>query len=260
MLAKAVKKNLSIGKVFKIVEAMAENGNPMRLQDIAAKVKQPASTTLRFLSTLIDRGYADQNRDNLQYYLTLKFCRLGEKVFRQVKIRNIIRPYLEELSKKFKEATSLAIEQKMNIVYVEVVECPDYLLQALQRIGKNAPMYCTGVGKCLLTEYDEKKLNNYLEVNKLDPLTKNTIVTKEKLIKELDKVRRQGYAEDNEECEICVRCIAAPLRNYSGKIIAAISTSGPVYRMTQEKREMIYAELIKTSTEISHKLGYEEAN
>jgi DNA-binding IclR family transcriptional regulator len=188
----------------------------------------------------------------------LKFCRIGDQVSRQVRVRDVVRPFLEELSRDFEESTSLAIEQKMNVVYIDVVDGPDHLLQTLQRIGKIAPMHGTGVGKCLLLGFDEKKLDNYIKIIGLSPTTKNTIRTKEVLLAELAKVRKTGYADDNEECEIGVRCVAAPIRDFSGKIVAAVSASGPVHRMTAEKIKIIRTRLAETAGEISRKLGYSE--
>ncbi len=256
MSLKAVKKNQSIGKALQIIEVMAAQGGPMRLQDIAGKVSQPPSTTLRFLNTLMDYGYAGQNDDTLQYFLTMKFSRIGDLVSRQVKIRDVVRPFLEELSKKFEESAVLAVEQSMNVVYIDVVDGPDHLLQTLQRIGKIAPLHCTGVGKCLMLDFDDKKIGELVKTRGLPALTKNTIKTKDALSVELSKAKQQGYAEDSEECEIGVRCVAAPLRDYSGKVVAAISISCPISRLPQEKLSFVRKELSAVSKEISKRLGY----
>lgn len=260
MPAKSVKKNLSIGKLFGIIEAMANNEGPMKLHEIASAVNQPPTTTLRFLATMMDYGYAFLNEETMQYCLTHKFCQIGDLVLNQFKIRDTARPYLEKLSAVFKESTSLAIEQNMEVVYIDVVEGPDHLLQTLQRIGKIAPMHCTGVGKCLLSQYETKKINEYFSNRKMQKITKKTIIDKESLVREIEKVKNQGYAIDDEECEIGVRCIAAPIRNYSGKVIAAISTSGPVHRMSKAKIEQMQHQLKDVSEQISNMLGFGKSN
>jgi DNA-binding IclR family transcriptional regulator len=254
--SKAVKKNLSIGKALQIIENMAGHNGPMRLQELANAVSQPPSTTLRFLNTLMDYGYADQDPTNLHYFLTMKFCRIGNLISRQLKTREVIRPFLEVLARKFEESTCLAISQEDCVVYIDVVDGPDHILQALQRIGKIAPLHSTGVGKCLLLDYTEPEIAR-LAGKGLAPLTKNTIKTESELTAELSKVRKQGYGEDNEECEIGVRCVAAPIRDYSGKIVAAISTSGPTHRLTSEKLKFIRAELPATAASISKRLGFD---
>ncbi|MDR1933839.1 MAG: IclR family transcriptional regulator [Spirochaetales bacterium] len=256
MTSKAVKKNLSIGKALQIIETMAGRSGPMRLQEVANAVSQPPSTTLRFLNTLMDFGYADQDPTNLHYFLTMKFCRIGNLISRQIKMREVIRPFLEVLSRKFEESTCLAISQEDCVVYIDVVDGPDHILQALQRIGKIAPLHSTGVGKCLLLDYTEGQIAKFAGKG-LAGLTKNTIKTESELLTELAKVRRQGYGEDNEECEIGVRCVAAPIRDYSGKVVAAISTSGPTHRLNSDKLKLIRAEIPATAQNISKRLGYD---
>ena len=256
MTSKAVKKNLSIGKALQIIETMSAHNGPMRLQEVANSVSQPPSTTLRFLNTLMDFGYADQDPNNLHYFLTMKFCKIGSLISRQIKMREVVRPFLEKLSQKFGESTCLAICQEDRVVYIDVVDGPDHILQALQRIGKIAPLHCTGVGKCLLLEYPEPMIAR-LSGKGLSSLTKNTITSENELKAELTKVRKQGYSEDNEECELGVRCVAAPIRDYSGRIVAAISSTGPTHRIASEKLKQIRAELPVAAAEISRRLGCE---
>ena len=256
MTSKAVKKNLSIGKALQIIETMAAHDGPMRLQEIANSVSQPPSTTLRFLNTLMDYGYAGQDPANLHYFLTMKFCKIGNLISRQIKMREVVRPFLEELSRKFGESTSLAVSQEDCVVYVDVVDGFDHILKAMQKVGKIAPLHCTGVGKCLLLDYPESHITKLVGKG-FTGLTKNTITTESELKTELAKIRKQGYGEDNEECELGVRCVAAPVRDYSGKVIAAISTSGPTHRLSSDKIKLIRTELASAAAEISRRLGYE---
>jgi IclR family KDG regulon transcriptional repressor len=255
--AKAVKDNQSVGRVFQIIEVMSRNPGPMRLQDISRKIKVPASSVLRFLNTLMKHSYVDQEPETLRYYLTMKFCQIGSLVSSQMSIRDIVRPYLVELSEKCQESACLAIERDNAVVYIDVVEGPDSMLKTLQRIGKLAPLHSTGVGKSLLVDFDEKRLDRLIEQKGLKALTKNTVTTKDRLLVELEKVRSGGYALDDEECEYGVRCVAAPVRNYTGKIVASISVSGPVSRLPSEKMDYIKEHIIKTSQKISKQLGFE---
>ena len=126
----------------------------------------------------------------------------------------------------------------------------------MQRIGKIAPLHSTGVGKCLLLDYSEPQIVQ-LVAKGLTALTKNTITTGGDLLTELAKVRKQGYSEDKEECEIGVRCVAAPVRDYSGKVVAAISTSGPTHRLTADKLKLIRTELPAVAAAISKRLGFD---
>ena len=255
-MSRLTEKNQSVEKTLQIIETMAENKGPMRLSDISAKVKYPASTVLRMLNALISLGYVKQDAETSRYLLTMKFCRIGELVKSQYSIRDLVRPYLQELSRRCQESSCLAVEDDMTVVYIDVVDGPDKILKTLQRIGKIAPMHCTGVGKLLLLNYSEEQLEFFAEQKGLPKLTDNTITTLEALKKELEKIRMQGYALDNEEFEIGARCVAAPIRDYTGKIVACISISGPVSRITMEKVQNVKEIIIDISQRASKELGF----
>jgi DNA-binding IclR family transcriptional regulator len=152
----------------------------------------------------------------------------------------------------------MAVEEADEVVYVDVVEGPMSILQTLQRIGKRAPLHSTGVGKSLLLNYNSNEIREKIKKRGLPKLTDKTITSIEKFLAEIDKVRRQGYALDNEECETGVRCIAAPVRDYTGKIVCSISLSGPSSRFDAEKADTAVASIKKISAEISHHLGFAE--
>ena len=252
------KRNQSIAKALQIIEAMAASDGPMRLQDIGKTVRLPASTVLRFLKTLADHDYVEQNPDTLQYFLTLKLCAVADQIKRQVKIRDIVHPHLLSLSRRLGESTSLAVERDMLVVYIDVVEGPDHMLQTLQRIGKIAPMNTTGVGKALLLDASPDEIEALVKSRGLPKPTSRTISTKKALIAELNATRARGYAIDDEECELGVRCVAVPLRNYSGTVVAAMSTSGPIARMTPNRIKKIGMQFIAAAATISRQLGYQE--
>ena len=250
--------NQSLEKALQIIEVMASNKGPMRLQDISINLGFPQALSLRFLNTLMLYNYVNQDPETLRYSLSFKFSHIGNLVSEQLSIRDIVRPYLLELSEKCQESACLAIDGDMMVVYVDVVDGPDNMLKAMQRIGKRAPFHSTGVGKILLLNYNDSELDSIIKETGLSKLTKHTITTKEALISELAKVKEQGFALDDEECEIGARCIAAPIRDYTGKNIAAISVSGPTSRMTMSKINHISKIIKDYSTEISNKLGYTE--
>lgn len=256
MKEKLTKKNQSVDKMFQIIEVMSENKGAMRLQDISKAVQYPASTTLRMITSLIELGYAYQDMETLKYSLSLKFCQIGELVRSQFSIREVIRPYLVELSERCQESCCFAIEQDMMVVYLDAVEGPDKILRTLQRIGKSAPMHSTGIGKLMLLNYNDLHLSNLIQQKGLMKLTDKTLTDIDSLRIELDKIKKQGYAFDNEECEIGARCVAAPIMDYTGKIIAGISVSGPTSRITWDKIEIILEIITDISRRISKKLGY----
>ncbi len=255
---KTAKKNQSVEKVLQIIEVMANNKTPMRLLDIAEKLSLPASTVLRFLNTLLTFSYVIQDPETLKYRLSMKFCQIGNLVSSQFSIRDIARPFLLDLSEKCQESTCLAIEQDMMVVYIDVVDGPDSMVRTMQRIGKNAPLHSTGVGKLMLLDYDDKKLDRLVSEKGLDALTAHTITTKKALLSELSKIEVQGYAQDDEECEIGAKCIAAPIKDFTGKTVACISVSGPVSRMTSQKLDFIKVHIKNAAAEISRQLGHKD--
>lgn len=256
MPQKLARTNQSVEKTLQIIEIMANNREPMRLQDIALKVSLPASTVLRMVYTLMNAGYVNQDSISQRYSLSLKFAQIGYLVSSQTDIRTLARPLLIALSQHCHEASCLAVDENMEVVYIDVVEGPDSLLRIMQRIGKRAPMHCTGVGKLMLQEYSATQLDKYIAVKGLPATTPNTLVTKESLVKELEKIGQQGFAIDDEECELGARCLAAPVRDYSGKIIAGISVSGPISRMTPQKITHYIPIIMQTAQDISALLAY----
>ena len=258
MPKKLSKINQSVEKIFQIIEIMADSREPLRLQDIALKVDMPASTVLRLVNTLVSSGYANQDPISLKYSLSLKFTLIGGLVSSQTSIRDIAHPFLLELSKKCKESVCLAIEQDMEVNYLDVIDGPDGMLKITQRIGKVAPLHSTAVGKILMLNYDSEQLNQVIALKGLTALTPNTITNKEGLIKELEKINSQGYALDDEECELGARCIAAGIKDYSGKYIGGISVSGPITRMTMEQIDINKHIIIDTAKTISELMAYKE--
>ena len=258
-MERKTKSNLSVGKVFRIIEAMAQGPGAMRLHDIASAVRMPDSTALRLLNSLVDAGYVRQDGETLKYCLSLRFSLIGEAVRRQFRIREIAYPRLKVLAERCQESACLAIEEGGSVIYLDVVEGPDNLLRTLQRIGKTAPLHSTGVGKVLMADWSSSQLEELENTKGFKALTKKTITSLDKLASELVKVRRDGLAMDDEECELGARCVAAPLRDYSGKVVAGISVSGPASRMTAEHIRLCKAAIKETALGISVEMGWKPA-
>ena len=261
MLKTAEKKNptqsnLSTDKLLTLVEAMSSLTEPARLQDLAQSLGMNPATVLRFLAPLQQRGYVAQEPNTNRYYLTFKLCTVANNIATRRDVRNTALPFLRQLSHIFKETSGLSVENDMSVVYVDMVNAPDKSLALLQRIGHVAPLHCTGVGKVFLTEFSLQKIDQLIASKGLPRFTDSTIVDRDELLAAIDKIRQCGYALDNEECEEGMRCVAAPLRNYTGKIVACISVSGPVTRMTDAHIHDNLPFLLETAEMISTQLGW----
>lgn len=248
--------NQSVEKVLAILEHMAGR-SPERLLDMAKELHMNASTLNRFLLTLKQHGYVAQEPDTDRYYLTYKICTIGNQINRDKDVRMVSKPYMSKLAETFGESCCLAVEENNKVVYLDIVQTPDNMLRTMQRIGSIAPMYCTGIGKLLLLNYSEEELDQYLRTEELKPFTQHTITTKEGLLKELEHVRKNGVAYDNEECEIGARCLAGPIYDAEGRVAAGISVTGPSMRLTDEFIQTHISYFKETLLEISRRLGYQ---
>jgi Transcriptional regulator len=250
--------NQSSDKLLNLLEIMTEQSEPLRLQDIAKLCSMNSSTTLRFLTALQRRNYVAQDIDSGRYYLTFKICALAQNVSTLFDMRGIAIPFMRNVSQIFGESCNLAMENDMTVVYIDVANVPNKMLMSTQRIGNIAPMHCTGVGKLFLSEYSSVELERLVAVKKLTHFTEYTISDLASLRTELERIRNAGYAFDNEECEIGARCIAAPVRDYTGRIKAGISVSGPAIRMTDEHIFAHLPCLLEAAEQISLRMGWQK--
>ena len=256
MAEKLSKLNQSVQKVLQIIEIMSKEPEPIRLQDIALKAEMPTSTALRMINTLLVNGYVNQDAETLRYFLSLKFTQIGCAVSSHFSLQRIAHPMLLELRNRCQESCCLGVEENHELTYIDVVDGPDSMLRIMQRIGKRAPLHSTGIGKLLLLNYSEKQLGELISVKGLSPLTPNTLVTRNSLEEHLKQVRAQGYAVDDEECVLGARCVAAPVRDYTGKVIAGISISGPTSRLTKERISVVAPVVKDIADKISKALAY----
>lgn len=248
--------NQSSDKLLRLLEIMTEQSEPLRLQDIARVTGMNSSTVLRFLTALQRRDYVAQDMDTGRYFLTFKICALAQNISTFFDIRNIAMPFMRNVSHLFSESCNLATENDMTVVYIAVANVPGNTLMSTQRIGNVAPMHCTGVGKLFLTDYSPTELDRLVAIKKLPGFTEYTITAPDVLRAELEKIRAQGYAFDNEECEVGARCIAVPIRDYTRKIKAGISVSGPAVRMTDAHIFTHLPYLLEAAEQISIRMGW----
>jgi len=243
-----------LNKTFSILEILLQQGSAMNMTEISKKLDLYPSTTHRILDTLKHWGYVEQEPNNQEYQLGLKVLELGMAKLQQIDLVREAAPYLKELVNQCNETVHLGVLEKGEVLYLAKEESSQ-TIRMLSYIGKRVPLHCTALGKILLAYMPEEERKKILEDRVLPRLTEKTITDKGTLEKELNKVKEQGFALDQEENEKDVRCIAAPIRNYQGKVIAAISISGPAFRIDKKVQNNLKVALIETSTKISKRLG-----
>jgi len=243
----------SVARAIKIIECFSESEFELNFSEIVHKTNLPKATVHRILATLKNGGLVSQDSENRKYKLSLKLFELGSLVFRKLKLREVALPFIEELSEKSGETVHLGILDRDEVISIEKADS-SFSLRSSIYIGKRAPAYCTGVGKALLAFQPPDKMRLLLQ-GKRKKHTANTITEANKLEEELERVRKEGVAVDNMEHEEGVRCVAAPIRNYEGKVIASISISGPSIRITEEKIPQLALMVKETAETISKRLG-----
>jgi DNA-binding IclR family transcriptional regulator len=248
--------NQSSEKLLSLIEVLSVQDNPIRLSDLAALLDMNASTVSRFLTTLQNRGYVMMDSDSGKYSMTYKICQLANNLTSRMDLRSICRPYLHKISKIFNCTSNLITRYEYSVIYLEVVAGPQQLLVPLQRIGKVAPLYCTGAGKIFLQEFSNEEMDDYASAVSFDRFTEHTICSVGELKKVVAQSAALGYAVDNEECEIGTRCLAVPIYDYTGHIHAAISINAPSAKLTDEYILQNVDTLKGIAGEVSRLIGY----
>lgn len=242
-----------IERAIKIIEVLEKYPYGISLKELAQEVDLNKTTIFRILATLENYNYIMQDQNTGMYKLGYKFLELSNSVLQRLDIRGIIHPYLEELSTINGEVVHLVILDGDMGLYIDKVDKSSGPYKMVSSIGKHAYLHSSGVGKVLMANMDEEQISKIIERKGLPKFTDNTITTKERLMEELLNVRTRGYAIDEIENENGIRCVAAPVFNFDGEVIAAISIAGFTITVTKER----LAELIDIIKEYSIKISKE---
>ena len=256
-VSKGTEANLSSDKLLRMIEFMSANHLPMRIKDIAARLEMSQPTVVRYLRTLCDQGYVYQDSQTGQYAMTWKICRLGASLQSNLVLRSMAGSLLAEFANEVNLGVLLSVERDGRLVYLDLVGAPHGNVDTMLRIGKDAPMHSTGSGKILLSTMTPGKLQGIIDQYGLPRLTEKTITRKEDLLQELEQIREQGFAIDDEECELGHRCVSVPLYDYTGTVVAAVSAFDSAERLTDEYIETVaLPSLRKLANEISFRMGH----
>ena len=249
----------TIERVALILDALAKPSKGLALGELAAKVSLPKGTTHRILSSLMYFDFVRQDQESRKYSLGFKLVELGSSLLEQINLRKEAEPFLHTLSEKINETVYLAVLDGIEVVYIEKIEAYDDSigLRATSKVGqRNAANSCS-LGKALLANIPEQVLDNLIPDMPFIRKTENTITDPVQLKEHLQGIRVRGYAIDDEESERGIRCIAVPVRNEVGAVVAAMSVSGPAIRITRERvQRELKDEVMQTALSLSRKLGY----
>ena len=243
-----------ITKILHLLELLDQSPDGLSLKDVAARSKINKSTTHRFLSHLVSAGYL--LRDNLGIYMIgPKLSRLGAGASFQRALSKICRPILENLRRLTTETVNLAVLDGFEVFYIDILET-SHTFRLVSEIGSRRPFYCTSLGKAIVANMDEQAQENLFASGVLRQVTPSTITNLAQLRQQFGHIRQQGFSIEEEEAVVGVRCLGAVIRGSDGKIVGAISVSGPTARIKNENLDFFAKEVCKASRGISRRLGY----
>jgi IclR family pca regulon transcriptional regulator len=240
---------------LQILETFSEEGRSLTLTEIGVSVGLNKSTVFRFVYTLERLGYLERDPRTKRYRPGLKVLQLGFTALNSLEAAQIAQPYLKALAAECGETTNMTVRDGKDIVYVARNKTRQIISVDLQ-LGSRLPVYCTSMGKAQLIDLSRQELYALLGEGPYHKVGPNTLTTLDALVAELDKVRQQGYAINDEELTAGLRSVAAPVRDRNGELVAAVNVSALGARMSrQELEEVLGPMVVKTAREISLALG-----
>ncbi|AZV45236.1 IclR family transcriptional regulator [Peribacillus asahii] len=249
----------SIERAADVLELFMVSNPELSIKEISQKLNLSKSTVHGIIKTLEHRGYLQQNPDDLKYKLGIKLFELGNFVGEQLDIGKVARPIIGNLVDELNETVHLVIRQQDEVIYIEKVEGAR-ALTIYSHVGKRAPVHCTGVGKVILAYQSENEIDRVLSSAALEAYTKYTMTNITDIKNHLQSIREKGYAIDDEEIELGLKCVAAPIFNHQGKVIASISCAAPKMRFDEVRMPEVIMKIKRAASEISSCLGYREGN
>lgn len=242
----------SLARAVAVLEMLGESEVPLSLAELCLRMQIHKSTAHRSLMVLERMTLIERTHDN-RFRLGLKLYELGNRAVEQVDLRARIRPYLWRLSAQLGETVHLGVLQKASVVYLDKAE-PNRRVCMSSKTGSSNPVYCTSLGKAILAFLPPESVEEIIDRIRFVAFTPKTITNREDLLKSLERVRRRGFAVDDEEIEMGVRCIGAPIFDENRFPIAALSMSGPTARVRPQNAASIAERLIRCCNEISNSL------
>ena len=243
----------SIVKVFRLVELLVTK-NEFQLAELCRLLESPKTTVHRMLLTLESLGYVEQNPASLGYMATIKILELGGKVVQNLKFIEIAKPLMIKLSEETGETINLGIVDGLDVIFIDKVESNQYL-KLDQPIGFRAKAYHTAIGKAVVAYLSEDERTRLFSKHTISPGTSKSLKTLSAIEEDLQRVREQGYAVDNEEYIIGARCVGAPIFNHNSKVVAGLSIAGPSLRIKEDNIEFLAKLATKAAALISNGLG-----
>ncbi|ACY49043.1 IclR family transcriptional regulator [Rhodothermus marinus] len=232
------------------------SGEALSLSELARRAELTPSTTYRLLETLRRRHFVDWDELSGLWRIGLRAYQIGQAFCHPNSLSSLALEAMQRLVARINETVNLAVLDGAEAVYIQQVESRQ-MLRMFTQLGARVPLHCTGVGKVLLAWRSEEEVRQLLGPEPLVAFTPHTLTRVDAVLQELERVRRLGYAVDREEREIGVRCLAAPVRDATGRVVAALSLSAPAVRLPERRLAELAPVVLETTRDLSLRLGWQ---
>jgi DNA-binding IclR family transcriptional regulator len=245
----------AVSNAIRVLEALGDAEHEQSILELCNKLDLTKSNASKLLATLEQFGYVDANRYTTNFRLGVKTFQISQAYINKLSLQEIALPIQRSLRDAVNESVYISVLRGENVVYLSVVET-NAPVRVMPRIGNVSHAYATAAGKVQLAFMDEREADTLFD-GVFTQYTKNTLKSSAELATQLEEVRQKGYALDDEEYEMGVRCIAAPVKNFMGNVIAGMSISAPVERMSDERiQKELLPQLAEAADKLSVKFGY----
>lgn len=239
----------SLARGLKILDILGQNPDGISITELSERLEVDKGSASRLVATLAAYGYAERDEVTRRYHVGSQIVSLSRSVLNRLPLREAAKPFLRQLMERTGECAHLGVAAQGKVMYIDQVESP-VTLRVNAQVGTMNPLYCTALGKILLAFSD-------LELPaEMPAFTENTIIDPGVLKEHLDQVRRLGYAVDDEEFDIGVRCIAVPVFDFRNKLAGAIGVSGPATRVTLARLPEMTAAVIEIGKALSERMTF----
>jgi IclR family transcriptional regulator, KDG regulon repressor len=246
----------AVGQALDVLEQFRDNVDELGITDLSRRLNLHSTKVFRLLATLELHNFVEQNKTTTNYRLGLKNLQLGQAFVKQTGLLRHARPVLESIVRKCAETAYISILKDFKTIYLDAMES-ELPVRVVTRVGTMLPFHCTAEGKVLAAGMNEKDLREYFERAELKRYTSRTIRDPDELTEHLRRIAELGFAVDDEELDEGVKSVSAPIRDYTKRVIGAVSVSGPSMRFTAERMDQELAPLVKKGAEeLSARLGY----